>query len=227
MSDQRPVLVPLKGFFGSHASLSDCAYREENGKPVLAFSIAVANTGTGPLYIVLGDPRQDGKGKTVAPATQRIFNDVGEYREKDVGVFERHEEEQGHFHWHYADLAKMELLNNEGIVVNKSNKEGYCLADTFRYNGNLPNSPTSRHFVALACEQKTEVGLSIGWADQYDFTADEQYIEIENVPSGKYWLRLTVNETELVCDIAEPQSVLVNIDHETKRAWSENKDKER
>jgi Lysyl oxidase len=224
MSDLKPVLVPLKGWFGSHASLSDFEYRQDtDGKPILIFSICIANTGRGPLHIILGEPQNDG-GKIVAPAKQRIFSNDNRYSDKDVGVFERHEE-PGHVHWHYEGLASMDLVNKDGQVVATSKKEGYCLADSFRYNSNLPNSPATQVFSPMACEQKTIVGLSIGWADHYDFNAEDQYVEIEKVPSGKYWLRLTVNETKLTCDITEPQSVEVNIDHENRMAWSEKDDK--
>jgi hypothetical protein len=221
MSDLRPVLVPLKGWFGNDASLSDFEYREDmNGKPLLVFSICIANTGRGPMHIILGSPQTEGN-KTIAPATQRIFNDEGGYTEKDVGFFERHVEELDHVHWHYADLASMDLIDGNGEVKNTSKKAGYCLADSFRYKSDLQNSPVTRVFDHTGCEQKTTVGLSIGWADHYDFNAQDQYIEIENVPSGKYWLRLTVNKTKLVCDIAEPQSIEVIIDHEHKKARSE------
>jgi hypothetical protein len=223
MSELRPVLVPLKGWFGSSASLSDFEYREDkNGKPILIFSICIANIGTGPMHIILGKPQGKGK-KIIAPATQRIFNDENGYTDTDVGFFERHDE-LGHVHWHYGGLASMDLVNGNGQIKATSKKEGYCLADSFRFNSNLPNSPVKRVFDHMGCEQKTIVGLSIGWADHYDFNAQDQYIEIEKVPSGKYWLRLTVKETELVCDIAEPQSIVVNIDHKNKKAWSD-KDK--
>jgi hypothetical protein len=227
MTDLKPVLVPLKGEFGSNASLSDCEYsNDKEGKPIVTFSIAIANIGRGPLFIILGEPLPpDGNGKIVAPAKQRIFTDDGGYKDKDVGFFERHEEPDM-VHWHYEGLASMDLVNKDGQALATSEKEGYCLADSFRYNGNLPKSPTTGYFTPNACIQKTVVGLSIGWADCYNFMAENQYIKIDKVPSGKYWIRLTVKQTELTCDITEPQSVEVNIDHENQKAWTEKDDKQ-
>ena len=111
----------------------------------------------------------------------------------------------------------MDLVDKDGKVVATSEKEGYCLADSSRYNGNLPNSPATGNFTPLACVQKTIVGLSIGWADCYNFTAENHYIKIDNVSSGKYWIRLTVKPTKLSCEIAESKSVEVNIDHEKQK----------
>jgi lysyl oxidase len=218
MADLIPVLSPLKGELGGNKiSLTDCEYDyNDNEEPILRFSIAIANIGKGPMYIILGDPKLDPKGR--APAKQRILNDNNGYKEVDVGFFERHEKPD-HVHWHYDDLASMEIVNKDGQVVATSDKEGYCLTDSFRYDDNLPNSPAQPYFDILACIQKTEVGVSVGWADHYSFGADDQYIKIKNVQSGRYWLRLTVNKTMLICDTTEPQSVEINIDHENKKAY--------
>ncbi len=34
-------------------------------------------------------------------------------------------------HWHYEGLASMDLVDKDGKVISKSDKEGYCLADCF------------------------------------------------------------------------------------------------
>jgi hypothetical protein len=40
-----------------HRSLLDCAQsHDESGKPIIRFSIAVANIGNGQLYLVFGEP---------------------------------------------------------------------------------------------------------------------------------------------------------------------------
>jgi Lysyl oxidase len=223
MTDLKPVLEPLKGNFGGYESLCDCKYRKDDQeKPILRFSIAIANTGRGPLWIILGEP-QNSNGRVVAPAKQRIRRDDGEDRFEDVGFFERHVEgEGGHIHWHYSGLASLDLLNKDGQLVASSQKDGYCLADSFPYNTNLPNSSPTAYFDPSGCEQRTEVGLTIGWADHYDLGTDDQYIEIEKIPSGKYQLRFTVNKTDLIHDTTEPVIVEVNIDHENEKAWIEN-----
>lgn len=125
MTDLLAVLKPLKGTIGDNASLSDCEYdHDDEGKPTIAFSIAIANPGSGPLHITLGTP-QEVNGRTVAPAKQRIFNDKGGYREIDVGFFGQHVEGPNMIHWHYAGLASMELVDKDGKVVAASDKEAF------------------------------------------------------------------------------------------------------
>ena len=144
MSYLKPVLQPLKGECRSTQSLVDCKYEGDNeGKPVLRFSIAIANIGNGPLHIILGEGRTE-NGKTIAPATQRIYKDNGEFEEKDVGFFEQHEEidrfGERMIHWHYDGIASLELVKENGDKVSESEKDGYCLAIADQYS-NLPNSP--------------------------------------------------------------------------------------
>jgi hypothetical protein len=210
LNDLIPILQPLKGKFGSKESLCDCEYDyDEKGKPILKFSIAIANTGKVPLWIILGKEQIDKDGNTIAPAKQKIYEDDGSEKYKDVGFFTKHiesDEIENHVHWHYKDIASLELVDKNGKVVASSKKDGYCLADTFPYNSNSPPL-----FSASGCEQKTEVGLTVGWADQYYRETEDQYIEIENIPSGKYHLRLTINKTDLVYDFKDPAVVEVNI----------------
>lgn len=224
-----PLLKPLRGDFGGgHRSLVDYKIcRDNEGKLTLRFSIAIANVGSGDLNIVLGEPQQIG-GKTRAPAKQIIPQDDGGQREVDVGFYDRHEEQHGdhgHIHWHYNGLATLELVTKDGKKVNESNKEGYCLADSFPY----PNYPVTRkaQFHPSGCERRGEpkVGLTIGWCDYYKFGTDLQYIPIEDVPPGEYQIRFTVNKAppgsssspHMIYEVEDPELIDVNITEEDKR----------
>jgi len=220
MINIKPILQPLKGKFGNYESLCDCKYDyDDKGKPILKFSIAIANIGEVPLWIVLGKEQTGNDGKNIAPAKQKIRESDGNEVYVDVGYFIQHIENTGtetHFHWHYNGIASLELVDKNGKVIASSKKEGYCLADTFPYNGNLP-----RLFFPAGCEQKTEVGLTVGWADQYYKETEDQYIEIENIPSGKYDLRFTINRTDLIYDFKEPVSLEVDINHQNGKVEAE------
>ena len=225
---QMPTLAPLNGTFGDgrYYSLVDCEYvRDDKGKPILKFSIGIGNTGNGPLHIILGEQRNDPNGRIVAPGIQRLFRDDGSYKEEDVGLFERHEHVVAghtHIHWHYRGLASLDLINHNGQVITSSRKAGYCVADVFKYL-ELPGSPSRRVFRPAGCEEKTEIGVSVGWADFYDFAADNE-IEIENIPSGEYKLQFTINETKMIYEISEPQVIEVKIDHENEKACAKRRD---
>jgi len=233
MNYLKPVLQPLKGECKSTQSLVDCKYdSDKQGKPILSYSIAIANIGDGPLHIILGEPRTE-NGKTIAPAIQRIYKDNGEYEEKDVGIFEQHEEIDRFgnkmVHWHYEGIASMHLLDEKGNIVSESGKDGYCLADSYQYS-NLPNSPQDPVFYAINCIYQSEisqkVGLSIGWLDHYDFNADKQYILIDSVSSGKYFLKFTVNKTKLDYEIKEPVILELEINKENKTVSVKRDDNE-
>jgi hypothetical protein len=224
MSELLPKLEPLKGDYDDvHKSLVDCTYVEndpETGGPTIRFSIAIANTGKGPLYVTLGAIKKE-NGKEIAPAKQKIFNENGQFREVDVGYFELHRHEHpgaphDHPHWHYDGLASLELVDEVGQIVAKSGKDSYCVVDVFKYQ-NLPDSPPSAIFPFEACETITgtvEVGISVGWADYYRPRADLQYISIENIKSGVYSLRFRINKTKLFHEESEPISLKIKIDKE-------------
>lgn len=220
MSYLVPKLKPLKGEFGNVRSLIDCKYDFDNvtGKPIVRFSIVIANIGKGPLYITLGNS-QNNNGTVVAPAKQIISAVNGANKEEDVGFFERYEEDDGlghtHIHWIYRDLASLDLLDGTGAIKKSSRKEGYCVIDSFKFR-ELPNSPRTGVFSHEGCEQKKEVGISVGWADYYDIMAN--IIDVEDVPTGEYMLAFKINDTRMIYEIDEPESVPVRIDHENQKA---------
>jgi hypothetical protein len=223
MSDLLPLLKPLRGNFGNRSSLVDYKIcRDKEGKVTLRFSIAIGNVGSGDLYVMLGDPQQI-DGKTRVPAKQIITKDDGGRREvDDIGFYDRHEEKEPdghtHVHWHYNGLAKLELVNKkDGKIVSKSDKEGYCLADTIP----IPNFPVARprQFHASGCERRGElrVGLTLGWLDHYKFSTDKQYIPIQDVPPGEYQIKFTVNKTKMIYEIEEPAVIDISITEGDKR----------
>lgn len=226
MSELLPKLLPLKGtaeeFDGEHTSLYEIEYHQidhEAHKETIRFSIAIGNAGRGPLHIILGNEETE-NGETIAPAKQRIYQENGEFRDVDVGYLEKHMHE-GHMgppmpHWHYDGLASLDLLDQEGQIVESSRKNGYCIVDVFKFQ-NFPNSADVPRFHPYACSTKEDVGISVGWADYYRPEADSQYIEIDKVKSGEYTIRFKINETKLIHEIGEPVSIRVKIDKENKQ----------
>jgi Lysyl oxidase len=229
MKDLLPLLKPLKGSFGGHSSLEDYEIcRNDEGKLILRFSIAIANVGSEDLHIVLGDPQKI-DGKTVAPGKQIIKQDDGGQREVDIGFFEEYEHEEiagmSHIHWHYKDLARLELVNKkDGQTVAKSDKEGYCVADLFRY----PDSQVIRErrfspeSTACLTHGRRCLGITLGWCDHYKFSTEKQYIDITSIPAGEYEIRFAINKTQtppgMIYEIDEPALIDVTITEEDKRS---------
>src|SRR5205823_3311040 len=53
---------------------------------------------------------------------------------------------------------------------------------------NLPGSPASSQYSGGLTQ-----GLSVGWADVYSASLQGQWIDITEVPSGRYWLEAVVD----------------------------------
>jgi hypothetical protein len=228
MGDLLPKLEPIKAkegqFHDEFSSLYQLQYYKsgtdrETTREAIRFSIAIANTGKGELHIILGDEKNQ-NGEIIAPAKQRVYKDNGEFREVDVGYFEKHMHEDSggtgghnHPHWHYAGLASLDLLDKEDHVVASCKKTSYCVVDVFKYK-DMPNSPKDPKFSTRACINKNDVGISVGWADYYRPEADGQYIEIDRIKSGTYSIRFKVNRTHLTVDESQPITIRINIDKE-------------
>jgi hypothetical protein len=214
------MLKPLKGNFAGYISLDDAVFcRNEQNRLVLRFSIAIANVGKTDLRIVLGDPETLGD-RVVARAKQIIRHQDNTVKEIDVGYFEKYVEQlpdgHSHTHWHYKDLASLDLVDREGKVVASSDKPGYCVIDSFPH----PDFPDhkDRQFIHEGCEKKTERGLGItaGWCDYYHYDTDLQYIDVDDVPPGQYTLRFTINRREIEYIVEEPATKEITITDQDK-----------
>jgi hypothetical protein len=228
MNELKPRLVPLKEVEGPNGiiKLADLDYVTRifgADGPAIKFPVAIGNEGEAPLHIILGNI-EDRDGEKVAAAKQRIYYDNNTFKDIDVGYFEKHiEMGHDHPHWHYNGIGSIELLDLNNNLVTKSKKNSFCVVDEFKYK-NLPNSPSTKRFFESGCEDKTEVGISIGWVDHYKKGSSGQYIELNTLQSGEYWLRFQINPTQMVYDIAEPVKIKIFIDKEKNKVY-EIKDK--
>jgi hypothetical protein len=199
MPDLLPDLMALKGIFPENIpSLVDCYYYplyEETQGPAITFSTAVANVGEGRLELIIGDEKIV-NGQRVAPATQRIYNTDNSFRDRDTGRFVFHTDPDGHNHWHFQGFELFEILDEDGRrSLAKGNKEGFCMVDSFKYKSTAV-SPSRPQYFEEGCEDKSKKkmgGVSIGWADVYPIFDHDQCIDVSNLESGTYLLRLTAN----------------------------------
>jgi Lysyl oxidase len=89
---------------------------------------------------------------------------------------------QCHMHHHVTRYTTYELLGPGGVVFT-GRKQSFCLEDVQRTSPGLP----SRGYTCL------NQGISRGWADSYSRGLPCQWIDITDIPSGDYTLRVTVN----------------------------------
>jgi len=100
-----------------------------------------------------------------------------------------------HMHHHVIGYADYELLDAVSNVVTTGHKQGFCLEDDEQVQPLGPSHGYNCHFQ----------GLSIGWADVYDRALPCQWIDVTDVPTGTYTLRVTIDETGVLPD-ADPSN---------------------
>ncbi len=101
----------------------------------------------------------------------------------------------GHGHPHYGNFLRYELIDSHGAQVGIGGKRSFCLAES----GCI--GPSLRH----TC---TNQGLYAGCWDIYPSYLGCQYIEITDVPSGTYALRVTVDPGSEIDEADETNNVI-------------------
>lgn len=128
-----------------------------------------------------------------------------------------------HGHWHFKNYADYRLWTpgqfatytalraaNPGVQHHeiiedhpelqpiRGDKRGFCVIDLINYGGLVPRWQS--------CGLQ---GISVGWADEYWWGLDGQWIDITGVPRGEYVLEAEVNA----------EHVYAEMSYDNNRAW--------
>jgi len=87
-----------------------------------------------------------------------------------------------HGHYHIHGFSVYELLNLDGTVAAAGHKQGFCMLDSFKYDGGKSNG--------YNCQNQ---GITSGWGDWYYKQLGGQWVDITGVPEGDYIVRVTIN----------------------------------
>ena len=87
-----------------------------------------------------------------------------------------------HGHFHIRDFSVYELLTPDGSLVVAGHKQGFCMEDSFKYDGGKSNG--------YNCGFQ---GITSGWGDWYFKQLTGQWIDITGIPEGDYIVRVTIN----------------------------------
>jgi hypothetical protein len=183
---------------------------ERGARRCLRFDQVIANVGDGPFELRY---RMEGLA-TEQQLRQRVYASDGSFNEFTVDTYEFH---PAHAHFHYKNFGQAFLyrLHPDGSMekVRESRKNGFCMIDVentrfglddqgLPYKGEAPrtyyfprcNAPTERD------EHGTYMvnGISVGWADVYNWFLADQYIEISGVPDGLYVIETRANPIRTV-----------------------------
>jgi hypothetical protein len=153
------------------------------GRDLLRFSTAVANIGQGAMELRGGAVLPNGNQQVY----QRVFKEGGGFTDSLVGEFTYHATHQ-HIHFDgYAVYNLRQALVDDGVgdVVATGGKVSFCLLDVTRYDS---SAPSARY---QTCGQNQ--GISVGWADIYDDSLPDQWIDVTDVADGEYWLEADID----------------------------------
>lgn len=162
----------------------------------LRFSAGPMNAGDGVL-----DLAYDGVGQLEGDITQRIHWSDGRIEEVPGGTFHYHVE---HRHYHHDSIGGNELLRVEpdGSLtrVSLTPKTGYCMGDYFVVNwksfDNEPprTVPEQAQSCGLTGPLGANLGLAVGWGDEYGWATIGNYVEFEGAGDGEYVVRMASND---------------------------------
>jgi hypothetical protein len=206
------------------------------GHVLLRFSNRIANRGPGPLEIfptqtppdcdANGDPSDD------RSVYQRIFLDAdgdGVFRrskdtlssERLAGCMHFH---PAHNHYHVDDFASYRLYRQStGALVSSSDKVSFCVVDLIRPFGYLVGSPSSPYYPrgGSGCDDVATEGISVGWADIYDYSLPGQWVDVTGLHTATYCLASTADPDRRLSDsnfANNRHGTRVRLDLETHKA---------
>jgi len=157
----------------------------EGGRRLLRFTATIVNVGEGPLEVWA-----ERKGDEMGPGVQRIHDGAGNFHDlqTDATFFWAGD---GHDHWHVRDMQAYRVESLDGSDRDAvSEKHGFCLFDNDHFDDSLAGAPDQR---AYRCPEsqgasRIEMGLSVGYRDVYPATLPNQYIDVSDLPAGRYRL---------------------------------------
>lgn len=175
---------------------------EQPGKILLRLSTSAANVGNGPLEL------RGGRGDKVngQEVYQRIYDEQGGAYDRFAGRFTFHSD---HDHTHFDNFAEYRLRNmtadgGAGKTIRTGHKVSFCLLDIEPYDPSLPGFEAGGSYDT--CDTRRQ-GLSVGWADVYDYDLPDQWIDITNVEPGRYWLEVAIDPANNILETNESNNV--------------------
>jgi hypothetical protein len=163
----------------------------------LAFLSAVENDGRGPMLLLGRRPDEDTPAMGVEQLVRRTDGSAATY---PVDGEIRFVESETHRHWHFLDFERYDILAADGKAVGRDQKTGFCLGD--RYNASrsavIPGEPDQPVWTQECGRGQPErlvvrEGISPGYGDDYVPRLEGQWIDITDLPAGRYALRHRVN----------------------------------
>ncbi len=168
--------------------MTDCVVLQTTELRQLRVSVGTANVGFGALELrsVLDD----------AVVRQAIFNADGTEREQilDDVSFEWVDHED-HDHFHFTGWTSLQLLDLDMQPVGEGRKVSFCIADSTLFDTamTLDDGWTGPRYDCELTSGTLTQGIAPGFQDVYTRSTEGQFIDVQGVPGGEYWLEVTVD----------------------------------
>jgi hypothetical protein len=142
---------------------------------------------------------------TVAPDPNQFTQGAtAEDRTAEAGARMFYWSRKGHEHWHLGGVALYEIVRPGGkVVVASKSKVGFCISDTYGGAGRPSSYPfgftgpsTLPHTWCQPFQPRATFvreGLSPGYGDYYWSQLWDQWIDVTDLPPGRYTLRAVAN----------------------------------
>ena len=166
---------------------------EEGDSYRLVFASAVDNVGRGPLLI---DGERPGLETPAMRVRQLVRRTDGAARMRELPGEIRYAKTETHEHWHLLGFEVYELrAAGDGTLVRPSEKTGFCLGDRYETEkGERVEGTPERAIWTDECGRdqpgllSLRQGISPGYGDDYDPGLEDQFVDVTNVPPGRYLL---------------------------------------
>jgi hypothetical protein len=210
---QPPLAAPVQPLYpnlGMAPLTSILVGQDRDGRVFLRFSATLVNTGVSPLIIAAHRSLPFSDDWRVV---QRVADETGGYSERETGARLKYSGD-GHDHWHVIGAEAHQLEALDGEIAGGVVKSGFCFFDNVAHAVALPGAPQGAEHTSLECgtefSRDIEMGLSVGWGDEYQWYLLDQTIEISGVPDGRYRLRA----------IADPADMFKESDETDNETWT-------
>jgi hypothetical protein len=158
----------------------------------LGFRSAVDNVGDGPLEL---EGRRSSLAERDLRVEQRIHHADGSVTRVAGAGRLRYTESPDHEHWHLVGFDRSELRDGSGRRVVADRKTGFCLGDRYvsALAARLPAAPPrGRYTTDCGGGERDRLtlreGISVGYGDDYDPQLEGQFLDVTEVPDGRYVL---------------------------------------
>ncbi|HWH44788.1 MAG TPA: lysyl oxidase family protein [Thermoleophilaceae bacterium] len=186
----------------------------QGGNPLrcLRWDMVVENLGAGPFEL-----RAYPGSATPATGYQAVYGSDGSYELRQVGGA-YYSSAHGHVHFRGLDQVGLHTVAEDGSpgeLVAVMPDKGICTIDLLNRSFGTAADGPSRYRFPSTCDaednadpndplypglQFFRMGLSAGWADIYPWFIPDQYIDITDVPDGRYLVVYRVNVSGAVTE---------------------------